>query len=351
MGGLGAPDTRRALVAPIGAEWMRELSTQKEQLAGWEVTACTTLQYALELLESCAWDALVIEVPVSVRPEEVEALASVGHGASAVVPVIAHPDADGVARWFRAGVADVIIGAQRGAQLIEVLKRLPRKHPENERILAIGAHPDDVEIGIGGSLAAHQAGGDEVTILTLTRGGKGGDPAKREQEAQRAAETLGARLVLGDLPDTELRSAGAAVELIEHVVQEVMPTIAYVHSAHDTHQDHRNAHLAARVGTRRVARLFAYQSPSSTTDFRPTRYNIIDQTLSVKITAIAQYRSQTHIRPYLAEDMLTATARYWSRYSNCLYAEPVETVRDYVLLSHSESLGAEIESAISSSRN
>ena len=41
-------------------------------------------------------------------------------------------------------------------------------------MLAVGAHPDDVEIGVGGTLAAHHAAGDSIVILTLSGGAIGG---------------------------------------------------------------------------------------------------------------------------------------------------------------------------------
>ena len=57
-------------------------------------------------------------------------------------------------------------------------------------VLAVGAHPDDVEIGCGGIILRHRAEGDEVTVLTLTGGELGGPAPERAEEAQRAAEIL-----------------------------------------------------------------------------------------------------------------------------------------------------------------
>ena len=69
--------------------------------------------------------------------------------------------------------------------------RLSRQR-QQKRVLAIGAHPDDVEIGCGGTLARHHAKGDMLNILTLSRGAAGGDVNVRVAEAHRAADLLGA---------------------------------------------------------------------------------------------------------------------------------------------------------------
>ncbi len=75
-----------------------------------------------------------------------------------------------------------------------------RKVQQREVVLAIGAHPDDVEIGCGGILLRHGAGGDAVNILTLSGGEAGGVSAERVVESQRAAELLCARLFAAELP-------------------------------------------------------------------------------------------------------------------------------------------------------
>ncbi len=71
-----------------------------------------------------------------------------------------------------------------------------------------------------------------------------------------------------------------------------------------------------------------YQAPSSTVDFRPTRFVSIDAFLDRKIEAIGAYGSQVEIRSYLDEELLRSTARYWARFANTRYVEPLEVVRD-----------------------
>ena len=68
-------------------------------------------------------------------------------------------------------------------------------------VLAVGAHPDDIELGCGGALAAHRAAGHTLTMLVLSDGGNGPGTADRWAEQDAAARVLDAGLVWGGLAD------------------------------------------------------------------------------------------------------------------------------------------------------
>ena len=254
------------------------------------------------------------------------------------VPVIvmtAHVSVEYAVSALRAQADEFLTKPLDNAKLVEAVTRLVaegrRRRDEArtpERVLAIGAHPDDVEIGVGGLLAAHATAGDEITILTLSRGARGGDADSRQDESLASAEMLGARLFLKDLIDTEISGGGSTVRLIEEVVQEIQPTIVYTHSSHDRHQDHRAVSEATIVATRRVGTVACYQSPSATIDYRPTRFVRIDQYLDEKLRLLERFSSQTARRDYLEPDFVTATARYWSRFGGGIAVEPLEVVRE-----------------------
>ena len=252
-----------------------------------------------------------------------------------VVVMTAHVSVEYAVSALRAQADEFLTKPLDNAKLVESVTRLVeegRRRREESRprevVLAIGAHPDDVEIGVGGLLAAHAQAQDSITILTLSRGARGGDADNRQAESLAVAEMLGARLFLKDLVDTEISGGGSTVRLIEEVVQEIQPTIVYTHSGHDRHQDHRAVHEATIVATRRVGTVACYQSPSSTIDFRPTRFVRIDQFLDEKLRLLAMFSSQTSSREYLTPDFVTATARYWSRFGGGTAVEPLEVVRE-----------------------
>lgn len=216
------------------------------------------------------------------------------------------------------------------SELLGELDRAMASSPASSRtrVLAVGAHPDDVEIGVGGTLAMHAAAGDQVTILTLSRGDIGGEPSLREVEARAAAELIGAELILGDLEDTKIEERGAAVELIERAVAAVEPDIVYTHSINDVHQDHRSTHHAVLVAARNVPSILCFQSPSATVGFRPTRFISVDAHIERKLELIAAHRSQADTRGYLDPDLIRSTARYWGRFAGSALAEPLEVERE-----------------------
>ena len=207
-----------------------------------------------------------------------------------------------------------------------------RREVPAETVLAIGAHPDDVEIGVAGALLAHGDSGHAVNILTLSRGARGGRSDQRVAESQAAATLLGARLFMEDLEDTRIQSGHPTVGLIERVIDLVRPTLIYTHSLHDTHQDHRAVHEATMVAARNVPRISCYQAPSATVDFRPNRFVPIAEYLDRKQLAIDAFASQAG-RAYLHPEVVSSTARYWGRFAHATHAEALEVVRDSTALS------------------
>jgi LmbE family N-acetylglucosaminyl deacetylase len=202
-----------------------------------------------------------------------------------------------------------------------------RRQRQQKRVLAIGAHPDDVELGCGGALAKHQSRGDLLHILTLSLGAAGGDVNVRATEAQRAADLLGARLEFGNLRDAHISESTETIEIIQAAIRELRPTHVYTHSLEDTHQDHRAVHTASMVAARGVPNVYCYQSPSSTVEFSPNRFVDITDFIKAKLGAIGAYKSQIERSTMLQDDVILATARYWGRYAGHVMAEPMRIVR------------------------
>jgi two-component system, NtrC family, response regulator HydG len=195
------------------------------------------------------------------------------------------------------------------------------------RVLAIGAHPDDVAIGAAGTLLAHRAAGDAVVILTLSRGARDGTQTRRARESQTAADVIGARLFLNDLEATRIPDGDPTICVIDQVVAEIQPTIVYTHSIHDVRQDHRNTHRAALAACRHVGQVYCFQAPSATVDYRPTHFVNIDDHIGRKLKVIDAFTSQVSMAGYLDPGLIASTARYWSRYGHGCHAEPFEAIR------------------------
>lgn len=300
------------------------------------VTRVATAEQAEELLLTRDWNILIAdaELPGLDGLELVRASRRADPELVALV-VSGHERFADAVEAMRAGASDFIskpVEAQDLCTKVRHAAELDRANRDRrgpvERVLAVGAHPDDVEIGCGGVLLHHRDAAHAIMILTLTAGEVGGERAVRVIEAQRPAALLSARLRVLEFSDTDVSENGATVKAISDAVAEARPTTIYTHTAHDVHRDHRHIHRATLVAARRTPRVYAYESPSATVDFRPRRFVSIDDVLERKLELIEQYWSQTQIRDYLAPDLLRATARYWGRYGSSNYAEPFEIIRD-----------------------
>jgi LmbE family N-acetylglucosaminyl deacetylase/ActR/RegA family two-component response regulator len=299
-----------------------------------DVHWATSAEQASEVLARREWDLLVSDIDLpGVDGLEFVRLVKRQRPQLAILILSGHSSFEHAVAAMRAGADDYLTKPfdppgllDKAGTLVELTRS--RRSAGSEVVLAVGAHPDDVEIGVGGILLRHAAQGHRVTVLTLTGGEAGGLAAVRAAESQRAAELMSARLIHAALADTSVSEGGSTIGTILDVIDEVRPTTVYTHTSRDVHQDHRNAHHATLVAARTISRVFCYQAPSTTVEFKPTRFVAIDEFLEAKIEVIHAYASQVKIRGYLDEELLRATARYWSRFSQVRYVEPLEVVRD-----------------------
>ncbi|CEG27635.1 bacillithiol biosynthesis deacetylase BshB1 [Bacillus sp. B-jedd] len=109
-------------------------------------------------------------------------------------------------------------------------------------ILAFGAHADDVEIGMGGTIAKYTARGKKVVIcdLTLAELSSNGDVETRKKEAQAAAGILGAERLGLSLPDRGLFLQQDYIKVIANVIREYRPKLVFAPYIEDRHPDHGN---------------------------------------------------------------------------------------------------------------
>ncbi len=175
-------------------------------------------------------------------------------------------------------------------------------------VLAIGAHPDDVEIGCGATLAALVDRGRGVGIVHLPGGEAGprGTPEERRPEAERAAEVLGvAALEILDCGDGDLRNGTEEQDELIDLLRRYRPDLVLAPTPSDRHPDHDRAHrlvreacfysgLAGRGSGRdpfRPAATFSYMQHDP---FEPTF--VVDATAGWerKMAALAEYKSQLY---------------------------------------------------------
>lgn len=174
-------------------------------------------------------------------------------------------------------------------------------------VLAIGSHPDDVELGCGGTLALLARQGRKVGILHLTQGEAGtrGTVEERRDEAEEAGRVLGTEIVdFMDCGDGRLRRGEEEEnELIERL-RRWQPELVLGPAPADRHPDHGRAHRLvadcafyaglARRGEgapHRPAAVFSYMQHDP---FHPSFVVDVSTTWEVKLEALAAYGSQLH---------------------------------------------------------
>lgn len=188
-------------------------------------------------------------------------------------------------------------------------------------VLAIGSHPDDVELGCGGTVALLARRGLRVGILHLTRGEAGtrGSVAERRSEAEEAAEILGAAVMeFMDCGDGALRHGVEEENELIALLRRWRPELVLGPTPSDRHPDHRRAHrlvadtcfysgLARRGGgePHRPAALFSYMQHDP---FDPRFIVDVSPTWEVKQRALAAYRSQLHQADEQRDETLTKVA-------------------------------------------
>ncbi len=122
-------------------------------------------------------------------------------------------------------------------------------------ILAIGAHPDDIEIFMLGTLLAAQQDGATVSMAIATDGAAGGkgDPGElrcvRRAEATAAAELLGLRPHFLDFPDGGLVVDAALIASLKALIADTRPDLVITHAPNDYHGDHRALSDALRIAS------------------------------------------------------------------------------------------------------
>ncbi|MGA2874722.1 MAG: PIG-L deacetylase family protein [Nitrososphaerales archaeon] len=159
-------------------------------------------------------------------------------------------------------------------------------------ILALGAHPDDVEIGCGGLLIKAARSGHNVYICTMTNGAASGDPAQRTKELNLSAKFIGSKdVAVGDFQDSQLEVNKALINYIEENIDRVDPDLILTHFQGDVHHDHRAVSIATQEAGRFNSNIVAYEIPLSRS-FEPEVYYDISDVIDDKVELIRIFWSQ-----------------------------------------------------------
>lgn len=197
-------------------------------------------------------------------------------------------------------------------------------------VIALGAHPDDIELGIGGTLALLTGAGVKVVMAIVS---VPADYATRVGEAMDSAAILDCKLRvlmegvchrIEDLKNYQL------VGLLDGLVKEYRPAAVLTHGPTDFHRDHVQVYHAA-VSTQRLAPFDLYSyAPTMCrpvpVPFQPRAYVDISGTIDTKLRAIAAHKSQFYSRG-LSIDFCRDIARVNGRMVGVDYAEGLDVTK------------------------
>lgn len=230
------------------------------------------------------------------------------------------------------------------------------------KVLAVGAHPDDLELLCGGTLARYAAGGHEIFMANVAKGDMGSlvmgpaeTAATRLKEAQSSAAIIGARHETLGVPDGHVRASDPdqQAQLID-LVRRAQPDVIITHSPNDYMGDHNEVsklvfdcsyfatlpHL--RTGTQQAARLtpMFFMETVSGLGFNPTHFVDITAVFEQKRQMLSSHRSQhAWLRDHDQFDVIAEMevqarfrgnqcgARYAEGFTECLVARRPTTYR------------------------
>lgn len=200
-------------------------------------------------------------------------------------------------------------------------------------ILAIGAHPDDIEYGCAGTLIKYVERGHRIFLLVLTKGEEGGEGELRQQEQEAAAEIMSVQEIFwGGYHDTQIPLGKELIDLIEGVISQVDPDLILVNYGDDTHQDHRILTRATMSATRYVRNVLFFEVPT-TQNFNPQIFVDISDTLERKFQVLEAHASQamkTNIEDMYILELARANATFRGIQGRVKFAEAFAPLRLFI---------------------
>ncbi len=158
-----------------------------------------------------------------------------------------------------------------------------------KNILAVGPHPDDIEIGCGGTLLKLTKKFN-IHLLILTGGSVGGKGRKKEQQASARIIDV-EKIWWGNYTDTNIPNSREVIRFIEKIIKKVNPQIIFTNYFKDTHQDHRAVAESIQSATRYKKNVLFYEVPTSI-KFNPSVFMDIGSVWEKKKEILKAHASQ-----------------------------------------------------------
>jgi len=210
-------------------------------------------------------------------------------------------------------------------------------------VMAIGAHPDDIEFGCSGTLVKHIQNGDTVVYVCMTStqsvDGTTGETIRSEDELTneviKSTQVLGVRAVeFLNFKDLHVPFSFESVSCLDKLIKEYKIDTIYTHWAGDANQDHISTFKATMAAARYVPNVFCYEQipiPRHTENpMKVNYYSDITKTFARKIQASKCHESQFRKYEEVGFDVernLKVMAQYRGIEANCKYAEAFQIIK------------------------
>lgn len=187
---------------------------------------------------------------------------------------------------------------------------------EGEKILFIGPHPDDIDLGCAICMNDHYLKNDKIKTIVLTNGEKGresvfSDRVIEECNSFKILAPESQNIFLG-FPDTMLfYHMNEIIFEIRKIVMDEIPDIVYIPSNHDFHQDHVVTYECAMavLNNIKIRKIICYETPSTMLTFTPNYFKVCDSDkFETKMNAIRCHVSQAD-KSYIAYETIYSIAK------------------------------------------
>ena len=210
-------------------------------------------------------------------------------------------------------------------------------------IMAIGAHPDDIEFGCGGTLINHKDNGNKVIYVCMTdtesidatEGKIIRTESQLKSETQCAADILGVdKIHYLPFKDLHVPFSFDSVSRLESLIKHYEIDTIYTHRSGDSNQDHISTFKTTMAAARYVKNIYCYEQipiPRHTDNpMRVNSYTDISRSFDLKIKAAECHQSQ--FKKYKAagfdvSENLTTLAKFRGIQANCKYAEGFQVIK------------------------
>lgn len=207
-------------------------------------------------------------------------------------------------------------------------------------IAAIGAHPDDIEIGVFGTLARHAAEGDKIYILHMVNTGYGdplgGTTYRTDEEvfgcAKKSAEMINADLTMLNFRDRNVPFNEDSVVQVDGFLRKHKIDTIYTHWRGDSHQDHINTYKTVMAAGRYIDNVYLFEEIPlprvSSVEVGARHYVNITKYIDIKLKAVSAYKSEIKKYGLNLLEGIRALAVYRGNQCGCKYAEAFEIVKE-----------------------